>query len=110
MAYESLRHRLFRNCPSRLDCLFCFPTRQEAELCRTNIEGYAKSVLYEVESAEATPHIADMNNGLQHFALAAFDDEVIADYWRGWQRSLDPQAVILREVLLRSPATIRRRI
>ena len=110
MGYEFLRRRLFPNCPSRLDCLFCFPTQQEAELCREHIRGYAESVLYEVENAEVAPHIADMNNAVQHFALPAFDDNVITYYWRGWQRSPDPQAVILHEVLLQSSVTVRRRI
>ena len=110
MAYETLRDRLFSTHPSRLDCLFCFPTQQEAELCRAHIKGYAESVLYEVENAEVAPHIADMNGAVQHFALPKFDDKVITDYWRGWQPSPDHQAVILREVLLRSPVTVRRRI
>jgi len=43
--------------------------------------------LYEVKSNESSPHIADMNNALQNFALPAFDINVIAYYWRGWQRS-----------------------
>jgi hypothetical protein len=110
MAYESLRQRLFPDRPSRLDSLFCFPTQQEADLCRAHIQGYADAILYEVESAEDNPHIADMNNAVQHFALPAFDDDVINYYWRGWQRSPNPQAVIMREVLLRSPVTIRRRL
>jgi hypothetical protein len=108
MAYEAVRQQYFSSRPSRLDCLFCFPTMEEAELCRSHIKGYAESILYEVESTESDPHIADMNNGLQNFALPAFDNNVIAYYWRGWQRSADPQAVILREVLLRSPVAILR--
>jgi hypothetical protein len=75
-----------------------------------HIQVYAESILYEVESAEADPHIADMNKGIQNFALPAFDCNVITYYWRGWQRSPDPQAVILREVLLRSAVTIRRKV
>ena len=110
MAYECLRLRFFPNCPSHLDCLFCFPTQQEAELCRKNIQGYADSVLYKGENAEVAPHVADMNNAVQNFALSAFDDNIIAYYWRGWQRSPDPQAVILREVLLRSSVIVRRTI
>lgn len=110
MAYEALRQRHFPDRPSRLDCLFCFPTQQEADLCRAHIQGYAKSILYEIESAEANPHIADMNKAIQHFALPAFDDDVINYYWQGWKRSPEPQAVIMREVLLRSPITIRRRL
>ena len=73
MAYEAVRQNSFHDRVSRLDCLFCFPTQQEAELCRAHIHGYADSILYEVESAEAEPHIADMNNALQHFELPAFD-------------------------------------
>jgi hypothetical protein len=83
---------------------------QESELCRTHIQGYAEAVLYEVESAEADPHLADMNNALQHFEIPAFDINVISYYWRGWQRSPDPQAVVLREVLLRSSVTVVRKI
>jgi hypothetical protein len=68
------------------------------------------SVLYEVESAENDPHLADMNNGLLNFALETFDANVIAYYWRDWERSPDSKAVILREVLLRSPVTVLRRL
>jgi hypothetical protein len=110
MAYEDVRQQLFSSRPSRLDCLFCFPTMVEAELCRAHINGYVDSILYDVESNEASPHLADMNNGLQNFTQPAFDNNVIAYYWRGWQRSPDPQAVILREVLLRSAVTVRRRL
>lgn len=110
MAYENLRQKHFPSRPSRLDCLFCFPTQQEAELCRAYIQGYAGSILYEVESAEAQPHIADMNNAIQHSELPTFDENLIAYYWRGWQRSPDPQATTLREVLLQSSVTIIRRI
>lgn len=110
MAYEAVRCQHFDFRPSRLDCLFCFPTLEEAQLCRANIKGYADSILYEVESAETEPHIADMNNALQNFMLPTFDLNLIAYYWRGWQRSPDPLAVVLREVLLRSPVTVLRRI
>jgi hypothetical protein len=110
MAYEAFRQERFPDRPSRLECLFCFLTLQEAERCRANIQGYAESILYEVESVEASPHIADMNNAIQHFALPAFDTNIVAYYWRGWQRSPDPQAVIMREALLRFPVTVRRRI
>jgi len=110
MAYEAFRQEHFPDRPSRLECLFCFLTLQEAECCRAYIQGYAESILYEVESVEASPHIADMNNAIQHFALPAFDTSIVAYYWRGWQRSPDPQAVIMREALLRSPVIIRRRI
>jgi hypothetical protein len=110
MAYEAVRQQHFPSRPSRLDCLFCFPTKEEAELCLLHIKGYAESILYEVESNESSPHIADMNNALQNFALPAFDINVIAYYWRGWQRSPDLQAVMLREVLLRSPVTVAHRI
>jgi hypothetical protein len=110
MAYEALRCRHFGFRPSRLDCVFCFLTLQEAELCQTHIKGYADSILYEVESAETDPHVADMNNALQHFALPEFEMKLIAYYWRGWQPSPDPSAAILREVLLRSSVTVLRRI
>jgi hypothetical protein len=109
-AYEDFRLKQFVTRPSRLDCLFCFPTQQEAELCRAHLQGYASSVLYEVESDEADPHVADMNNALQHYGLAAFDEKLIAYYWQGWQRSPDPKAVILREVLLRSSVRVVRRV
>jgi hypothetical protein len=65
---------------------------------------------YEVASGEDDPHLADMNNGLLNYALETFDSNVIAYYWRGWERSPDPKAVILREVLLRSPVTVLRRL
>lgn len=110
MAYEAIRQQHFPSRPSRLDCLFCFPTEGEAELCRAHINGYADSILYEVESDEVDPHLADMNSALQNFALPAFDNSVIAYYWRGWQRSPDPKAVILREVLLQSPVKVIRRL
>lgn len=110
MAYETVRQQHFQSRPSRLDCLFCFPTEEEGQLCRAHINGYADSLLYEVQSSEANPHLADMNNGLLNFALPAFDNNVIAYYWRGWQRSPDPKAVILREVLLLLPVTVLRRL
>jgi hypothetical protein len=109
MAYEVVRASHFSSRTSRLDCLFGFPTLEEAELCRAHIQGYADSVLYEVESAETAPQLADMNNGLQHFELAAFDINVISYYWRGWQRSPGPQAAILREVLLPSSVMVLRK-
>ena len=110
MAYEQMREAAFPLLPSRLDCLFCFPTLQEAELCRGHIKGYGESVLYEVESIEINSHLADMNNAIQPWDLVVFDESLIAYYWRGWMRSPDPQAVILREVLLRSSVTVLRRI
>lgn len=110
MTYEAIRQQHFPSRPSRLDCLFCFPTAEEAELCRAHINGYADSILYEVGSDEDNPHLADMNNGLQNYALPTFDVNVITYYWRGWQRSSDPQAVILREVLLQSAVTVLRRM
>ena len=110
MAYEAVRQKEFPDRPSRLDCLFCFPTLQEAEFYRAHIQGYADSILYEVESAEAELHIADLNNGLQLCGLSVFDINRIAYYWRGWERSCDPQAVVLREVILQCPVTILRRI
>ena len=110
MAYEAVRASHFPSRPSRLDCLFGFASLEEAELCRKHIQGYADSVLYEVESSETDPHVADMNNALQHFELPAFDINVISYYRRGWERSPDPQAVILREVLLRSAVTVVRKI
>ncbi|MEK9285307.1 hypothetical protein MTR72_37835 [Bradyrhizobium sp. ISRA442] len=110
MAYEAVRQGSFTDRPSRLECLFGFLTRGEAALYGSGIQGYASSVLYEIESAESDPHIADANNGVQHFGLPSFDPDVIAYYWGGWQRSPDPTAVILREVLLRQPVIVRARI
>jgi hypothetical protein len=45
MIFEAVRQQHFSSRPSRLDCLFCFPTQEEAELCRVHINGYADSVL-----------------------------------------------------------------
>jgi hypothetical protein len=44
MTYEAIRQQHFPWRPSRLDCLFGFPTEQEAELCRTHINGSADIV------------------------------------------------------------------
>lgn len=110
MFYENIRQNLFPTMPSRLNCLFCFPTLEEAELCRVHISGYKESILYEVENSESNPHYADMNNTVQHFSLPVFDKDIAACYWRGWRQSHDPKAVIFREVLLRSPIVIIRRI
>jgi len=106
MAYEQVRQQSFCNRPSRLDCLFCLPTLEEAELYHTHIKGYESSILYEVESFENQPHIADANNAIQNCALPAFDLGIISYYWQGWSRSPDPRAVIMREVLLRQPVTV----
>lgn len=64
MAYEDMRQKQFAHRPSRLNCLFGFLTLEEAELYRANIQGYKESVLYEVESVENGPHVADANNGI----------------------------------------------
>ncbi|HXW72245.1 MAG TPA: DUF2441 domain-containing protein [Methylocella sp.] len=106
MIYEDIRRQRFRHRPSRLDCLFCFPTLEEAALCRAHINGYSNSVLYEVETTEPDFFVADMNNGIQHFDLLKFNLDTIVYYWNGWVRSPDPKAVILREVLLRGPAKV----
>ena len=110
MVYEEVRQQLFPDRPSRLACLFCLPTLEEAEQYRMHIRGYETSIIYEVESTEGQPHIADANNAIQHFALPAFDLNIISYYWQGWSRPSDPRAVILREVLLRQPVTVTRKI
>ncbi len=83
MEYEAMRLQMYPDRPSRFECLFCFPTLEEAEICRRHINGYQNSVLYEVESAEENLHIADANNAIQHFSLSTFDPNIIAYYWRG---------------------------
>ena len=110
MIYEAVRQGCFPHRPSRLECLFCFPTLEEAALCRAHINGYADSVLHEVKTEETDLFVADMNNGIQHYALEHFNFNTIAYYWNGWARSPDPEAAILREVLLRGPVQIVRRI
>jgi hypothetical protein len=110
MIYDEFRNKQFPDRPSRLQCVFCFPTLEEAELCRTHINGYAESILYEVQSDDPNPHLADMNNGVQHFETPIFDANVITYYWRGWTRSPDPRAAVLREVLLRHPVTVTRKV
>ena len=50
------------------------------------------------------------NNAVQHFATPVFDEDIVVYYWRGWKRSHDPNAVILREVLLPFPITIIHRL
>jgi len=110
MTYEAVRQTYFPHRPSRLDSLFCFPSLEEAALCRANIKGYENSVLHEVETNEPDLFVADMNNGIQHFALEAFAIGIIAYYWNGWVRSTDPKAAILREVLLREPVKVLRRL
>ena len=54
--------------------------------------------------------VADMNNGIQHFAIEQFNLNIIANYWNGWVRSPDPKAAILREVLLRGPVEVLQRL
>lgn len=108
MTYEAVRQTYFPHRPSRLDSLFCFPTLDEATRCRAHIKGYENSVLHEVEANESDLFVADMNNGIQHFAREVFDLGIIAYYWNGWVRSTDPKAVILREVLLREPVKVLR--
>lgn len=110
MAYEAIRIKGFEDRPSRLTCLFCFPTPQEADLCRKSINGYGTSILYEVANTETNSFIADMNNGLLHCSLQTFDEDKISYYWRGWGKSSDPNAIVLREVLLKDAATIIRRL
>jgi hypothetical protein len=109
MAYEAIRASDFNDRPSRLACLFAFPTRQEAEMCCAQISGYATSVLYEVESLEEKPHLADATYALQHYAQPVFDPRLIRCYWQGWKPSPDPKVVALREVLLRSPVKVVRK-
>ena len=110
MAYEAVRQQEFPARLSRLDCLFCFPTADEAALAQQHLNGYATAAFYEVESPEDAPHLADMNNGILLHSLPSFDLNVIRYYWRGWQRSPDPQAAVLREVLLGSPVKVLRRL
>jgi hypothetical protein len=109
MAYEAIRASDFNDRPSRLACLFAFPTQQEAEMCCAQISGYATSVLYEVESSEENPHLADATYALQHYAQPVFDPRLIRCYWQGWKPSPDPKAVVLREILLRSPVKVVRK-
>jgi hypothetical protein len=106
MFYENIRQMSFPHRPSRLDCLFCFPTLDEAQRCRLHIKGYADSVLHVVATDEPADFVADMNNHIQHFALATFDPNLAAFYWLGWQQSHDPRVVVMREVLLRRPAQV----
>jgi len=108
--YEGIRQLHFQHRPSRLEALFCFPTFEEAQLWRAHINGYADSVLHEVETEESDLFLADMNNGIQHYAVEQFNLNVIAYYWNGWVKSPDPKAAILREVLLRRPAKVIRQI
>jgi hypothetical protein len=95
---------------ARLDLIvyFAFPRKKKPPFASGTFWATRKSVLYEVESFEANPPIADINNGLLNAGLVNFDENVIAYYWRGWQRSPDPEATILREVLLRTSVTISR--
>jgi hypothetical protein len=109
MAYELVRQNLFPLLPSRLDCLFCFPTQQEANLCRAHIRGFADSVLYEVENTALNPHLAHMN-AIQHYQLPTFNHNLIVDYWSGQQASTAPQGAIFREVLLPSAVKVLQKV
>lgn len=108
--YEEARKTRFPDRPSRLACLFAFVTQEEAELFQRTIPGFGANVLYEIENNEQNPHVADIAYAIQPPGATEFDQKTIDYYWGGWRELGIPGAVTLREVLLRMPATILRRV
>jgi hypothetical protein len=115
VALESCRARKYPNLPSRLKCLFCFPTEEEAiQFKEAEPAGFANHILYRVAMSGLgepfMPFIGDVR------AQSIADLDWPERYWRDGKAAtakttvLSPPAVgagtKLREILISGAARI----
>lgn len=104
-AYESYRAQHCPERPSRLNCLFCLPSRSDAALYRRYIHGYETSFLYEVHTDEIG--FVARNDRIAYFGDSEFQMQSMEQYWSGaGDETEESGSWILKEVLLTKGAYV----
>lgn len=121
LALEQARQNVAGEAPSRLNCIFCFLTEQDARAFRfREHQGFATSHLYQVEAIDASAPVACVPID----ALERWDtnraDELARSYWaRRYVPTVDrpvvidhrmPIATVFDEVVIGAPVRVLSRL